>query len=74
MHNPTCHDWAEALLNGFSQIFLQRHPLCGLLCLLAVLVSAPTLLGGALLGGVAGLLTAPRRGSPKATTACCWAC
>ena len=66
MHNPTCHDWAEALLNGFSQIFLQRHPLCGLLCLLAVLVSAPTLLGGALLGGVAGLLTAQRRGYPKA--------
>ncbi|MEX5628453.1 urea transporter [Pseudomonas marginalis] len=66
MHNPTCPDWAEALLNGFSQIFLQRHPLCGLLCLLAILVSAPALLGGALLGGVAGLLTAQRRGYPKA--------
>jgi urea transporter len=66
MHNPTCPDWAEALLNGFSQIFLQRHPLCGLLCLLAILVGAPALLGGALLGGVAGLLTAQRRGYPKA--------
>ncbi|MEX5554894.1 urea transporter [Pseudomonas pergaminensis] len=66
MHNPTCPDWAEALLNGFSQIFLQRQPLCGLLCLLAILIGAPTLLGGALLGGVAGLLTAQRRGYPKA--------
>ncbi len=66
MHNQTCHDWAEALLNGFSQIFLQRQPLCGLLCLLAILIGAPALLGGALLGGVAGLLTAQRRGYPKA--------
>ena len=66
MHTPTCPDWAEALLNGFSQIFLQRHPLCGLLCLLAILIGAPALLGGALLGGVAGLLTAQRRDYPKA--------
>jgi urea transporter len=67
MSNQTtyCPDWAEALLNGFSQIFLQRHPLCGLLCLLAILIGAPGLLGGALLGGVAGLLTAQRRGYPK---------
>lgn len=64
--NTHCPDWATALLNGFSQIFLQRHPLCGLLCLLAILFSAPTLLGGALLGGVAGLLTAQRRGYAKA--------
>ncbi|WP_426136385.1 urea transporter [Pseudomonas sp. PWP3-1b2] len=66
MNNQTCPDWAEALLNGFSQIFLQRHPLCGLLCLLAILTGAKALLGGALLGGVAGLLTAQRRGYPKA--------
>ncbi len=66
MPNPTCPDWAEALLNGFSQIFLQRHPLCGLLCLLAILTCAPALLGGALLGGLAGLLTAQRRDYPKA--------
>ena len=64
--NTHCPDWATALLNGFSQIFLQRHPLCGLLCLLAILFTAPALLGGALLGGVAGLLTAQRRGYTKA--------
>ncbi|MCU1752567.1 urea transporter [Pseudomonas sp. 6D_7.1_Bac1] len=64
--NTHCPDWATALLNGFSQIFLQRHPLCGLLCLLAILFTAPTLLGGALLGGLAGLLTAQRRGYAKA--------
>ncbi|MBV4484257.1 urea transporter [Pseudomonas sp. SWRI153] len=61
-----CPDWAEALLNGFSQIFLQRHPLCGLLCLLAILLTAPVLFAGALLGGVAGLLTAQRRNYAKA--------
>ncbi|MGZ7459726.1 urea transporter [Pseudomonas sp. Ma2-10] len=64
--NTHCPDWATALLNGFSQIFLQRHPLCGLLCLLAILFTTPALLGGALLGGVAGLLTAQRRGYAKA--------
>jgi len=64
--NTHCPDWATALLNGFSQIFLQRHPLCGLLCLLAILFTAPALLGGALLGGVAGLFTAQRRGYAKA--------
>ncbi|AKA25859.1 urea transporter [Pseudomonas chlororaphis] len=64
--NNHCPDWATALLNGFSQIFLQRHPLCGLLCVLAILLSAPALLGGALLGGLAGLLTAQRRGYAKA--------
>ena len=66
MQNTPCPDWATALLNGFSQIFLQRHPLCGLLCLLAILFSAPALFGWALLGGVAGLLTAQRRDYPKA--------
>jgi len=64
--NTHCPDWATALLNGFSQIFLQRHPLCGLLCMLAILFTAPSLFGGALLGGVAGLLTAQRRGYAKA--------
>lgn len=64
--NTHCPDWATALLNGFSQIFLQRNPLCGLLCLLAILLTAPVLLGGALLGAVAGLLTAQRRNYAKA--------
>ncbi|WP_025132321.1 urea transporter [Pseudomonas sp. PH1b] len=64
--NAFCPDWATALLNGFSQIFLQRHPLCGLLCLLAILVCAPALFGGALLGALAGLLTAQQRGYSKA--------
>ncbi|PWB30076.1 urea transporter [Pseudomonas sp. SDI] len=59
--NP-CPDWATALLNGFSQVLLQRNPLCGLFCLLAILFSAPELIGGALLGALAGLLTAQRRG------------
>lgn len=64
--NTHCPDWATALLTGFSQIFLQRNPLCGLLCLCAILFTAPALLGGALLGGVAGLLTAQRRNYAKA--------
>ena len=60
-----CPDWAETLLNGFSQVLLQRSPLCGVFCLLAILISAPSSLGAALLGAVAGLLTAQRRGYPK---------
>jgi urea transporter len=60
-----CSDWAESLLNGFSQVLLQRHPLCGILCVLAILITAPSMFGGALLGAVAGLLTAQRRGYPK---------
>lgn len=61
-----CPDWATALLNGFSQVLLQRHPLCGLFCLLAILFTAPDLFGGALLGALAGLLTAQRRGYDRA--------
>ncbi|MDE1164045.1 MAG: urea transporter [Pseudomonas sp.] len=63
---PYCPDWATALLNGFSQVLLQRNPLCGVLCLLAILYAAPDLLGGALLGAVGGLLTAQRRGYLRA--------
>ncbi|MBF8721927.1 urea transporter [Pseudomonas guariconensis] len=63
--NP-CPDWATALLNGFSQVLLLRNPLCGLCCLLAILVTAPNLVGGALLGALAGLLTAQRRGYERA--------
>lgn len=61
-----CPDWATALCAGFGQVFLQRQPMCGALCLLAIAVGAPGLLGGALLGGAAGLLTAQRRDYPKA--------
>ncbi|AYF87553.1 urea transporter [Pseudomonas sp. JS3066] len=58
---PEVRSWASAQLNGFSQIFLQRHPGCGALILLAIAVGAPNLLGGALLGGAASWLTAVRR-------------
>lgn len=58
---PEVRSWATAQLNGFSQIFLQRHPACGALILLAIAVGAPNLLGGALLGGAASWLTAVRR-------------
>ncbi|WP_028694463.1 urea transporter [Pseudomonas cremoricolorata] len=61
-----CPDWATALLNGFSQVLLLRSPLCGLCCLLAIVLSAPNLVGGALLGALAGLLTAQRRGYDRA--------
>ncbi|WP_406819435.1 urea transporter [Pseudomonas sp. KnCO4] len=63
--NP-CPDWATALLNGFSQVLLLRNPLCGLCCLLAILLTAPDLVGGALLGALAGLLTAQARGYDRA--------
>lgn len=63
---PPANDWAMALLNGGSQIFLLRHPLCGLLCLLSIAWGAPQLLGGALLGGFVGWLTAVRRHYPQA--------
>jgi urea transporter len=56
----------RALLNGFSQIFLQAHPGCGLLVLLAIAIGAPQLLGGALLGGLSSTLTAQRRGYASA--------
>jgi len=55
-----------ALLNGFSQIFLQAKPGCGLLVLLAIAIGAPQLLGGALLGCLSSTLTAQRRGYAKA--------
>ena len=56
----------RALLNGFSQIFLQAHPTCGLLVLLAIALGAPQLLGAALLGGLSSTLTAQRRGYARA--------
>ncbi|WP_060483541.1 urea transporter [Pseudomonas sp. NBRC 111119] len=63
--NP-CPDWATALLNGFSQVLLLRSPACGLCCLLATLLTAPGLVGGALLGALAGLMTAQARGYDRA--------
>ena len=56
----------RALLNGFSQIFLQRHAGCGALVLLAIALGAPELLGGTLLGGLSSQLTAQGRGYAKA--------
>lgn len=58
------------LLNGFSQIFLQAHAGCGLLVVLAILIGAPELLGGALLGGFASMLAAHRRGYAAADIEC----
>lgn len=46
--------YALAVLNGFSQIFLQAHPGCGLLILLAIGLHAPDLVIGALLGALVG--------------------
>lgn len=43
-----------AVLNGFSQIFLQAHPGCGLLILLAIALYAPGLMIGAIVGASAG--------------------
>ncbi|MEX6504595.1 urea transporter [Pseudomonas zhanjiangensis] len=56
----------RALLNGFSQIFLQSHPGCGLLVILALALGAPHLLPGALLGGLGSMFTAHWRGYPRA--------
>ena len=58
---PPEQDWARALLNGCSQIFLQGRPLCGLVLLLAIAWGVPQALGPTLLGGAAGWLTATRR-------------
>ncbi|ARU88996.1 urea transporter [Pseudomonas sp. M30-35] len=56
----------RTLLSGFSQIFLQNDPGCGLLILLGIAVGAPELLGGALLGGLSSMLTAKYRGYASA--------
>lgn len=56
----------RALLNGFSQIFLQASPGCGLLVVLAIAIGAPHLLAGALLGGLSSTLAAQRRCYAKA--------
>jgi urea transporter len=55
-----------AVLNGFSQVFLQAHPGCGLLVLLAIALHAPALLIGATLGALAGTCGAGALGYRKA--------
>ena len=64
---PTSHPALQslrALLCGFAQIFLQQSPGCGALVLLAILIGAPELLPGALLGGLTSTWVAQRRGYP----------
>lgn len=53
-----------ALLNGCSQIFLQRHPLCGALIFLAIGLHSLPLLGAALLAGAIAWLTAQLLDAP----------
>ncbi|MGG2396186.1 urea transporter [Pseudomonas sp. SH1-B] len=65
---PTSHPALQsmrALLCGFAQIFLQQSPGCGALVLLAILIGAPELLPGALLGGLTSTQIAQRRGYPS---------
>lgn len=61
--HPALHS-LRALLCGFAQIFLQQSPGCGALVLLAILIGAPELLPGALLGGLTSMWVAQRRGYP----------
>lgn len=54
-----------AVLNGFSQIFLQTHPGCGLLILLAIALHGPDLIIGAMVGALAGTFSAVALGYRK---------
>ncbi|MCF6781447.1 urea transporter [Stutzerimonas stutzeri] len=58
--------YAIAALNGFSQILLQAHPVCGFLILLAMGLHAPELMIGAMLGVLASTLGAAALGYPQA--------
>src|SRR5690606_17825459 len=58
--------YAIAALNGFSQILLQAHPVCGSLILLAMGLHAPELMIGAMLGVLASTLGAAALGYPQA--------
>ncbi|EKM97049.1 transporter [Stutzerimonas degradans] len=60
----------SAVLNGFSQIFLQAHPLCGLLIALAIALHTPALLAGALAGALAGTFGAAALGRSRADIDC----
>src|SRR5690606_37741204 len=58
-----------AVLNGFSQIFLQAHPGCGLLILLAIALHAPGLMIGAAVGALVGTFSAVALGYRKSDIA-----
>ncbi|WP_312680615.1 urea transporter [Stutzerimonas nitrititolerans] len=58
-----------AVLNGFSQIFLQAHPGCGLLILLAITLHAPGLMIGAMVGALVGTFSAVALGYRKSDIA-----
>lgn len=58
-----------AVLNGFSQIFLQAHPSCGLLILLAIALHAPGLMIGATVGALVGTFSAVALGYRKSDIA-----
>ncbi|CAM5417074.1 Transporter OS=Stutzerimonas stutzeri OX=316 GN=CXK95_11560 PE=3 SV=1 [Stutzerimonas stutzeri] len=60
----------SAVLNGFSQIFLQAHPLCGLLIAFAIALHTPALLAGALAGALAGTFGAAVLGRSRADIDC----
>ncbi|WP_213661712.1 urea transporter [Stutzerimonas stutzeri] len=60
----------SAVLNGFSQIFLQAHPLCGLLIAFAIALHTPALLAGALAGALAGTFGAAALGRSRADIDC----
>lgn len=60
---PRC---AIAVLNGFSQIFLQSHPGCGLLILLTIGLHAPDLMIGAMIGALVGTFSAVALGYRQA--------
>ncbi|MHB0765109.1 urea transporter [Stutzerimonas sp. NM35] len=58
-----------AVLNGFSQIFLQTHPGCGLLILLAITLHGPGLMIGAMVGALVGTFSAVALGYRKSDIA-----
>ncbi|HCC61358.1 MAG: urea transporter [Gammaproteobacteria bacterium] len=61
---PRFSQLLRSMLNGISQIFLQRHLGCGLLILFAIALHDLAFLAGALLGLLSGTLSAWRLGYP----------
>lgn len=66
MPSPKPPRYAIAALNGFSQILLQAHPVCGFLILLAIGLHAPELMIGAMLGVLASTFAAAALGYRQA--------